>query len=386
MLLLANLIYRDRVYADAPPAAPAAAPPAPLLDQISRETQSLFQSVRSGLVVVELPPPQWIDPFTDANSPMQKWGGRLDPDFLAKLHAQLRAASSGATSVGAVLATSQPASSQPAVGKDVGPQPPPNASRPLLIRRPDGDFELVTPGAPAYDAIIGQMAGPRFLGLVLDDSGHVLIPIFIDKDALQGRPMHVFNSQSKPVVARFVGSDRQTNLTVIQLQSPLGTPVVLAGDRPAEGSLVMLLSLTGDSGHLSIWTGAEQERGLLVSTSGSVGGFARMGQFLSGDAVRPIVDQLIQYGKVRRAALGVAIRQSETPDGHPAMLIEHVIEASAAAEGGLRDGDFIVSLAGVPVADVSSFAAAIAQGDGPTDLQIVRNGQSATVTVNLKPQ
>jgi len=148
----------------------------------------------------------------------------------------------------------------------------------------------------------------------------------------------------------------------------------------------MLLSLTGDSGHLSIWTGAEQERGLLVSTSGSVGGFARMGQFLSGDAVRPIVDQLIQYGKVRRAALGVAIRQSETPDGHPAMLIEHVIEASAAAEGGLRDGDFIVSLAGVPVADVSSFAAAIAQGDGPTDLQIVRNGQSATVTVNLKPQ
>lgn len=111
-----------------------------------------------------------------------------------------------------------------------------------------------------------------------------------------------------------------------------------------------------------------------------------MGQFLSGNATKPVADQLIQYGKVRRAALGVLISQAETPDGHPAVHIEQVIEHSAAAEAGLRSGDFILSLAGTPVGNVPSFAAAIAQGDGPTDLQVVRDGQTATVTVNLKPQ
>jgi len=148
----------------------------------------------------------------------------------------------------------------------------------------------------------------------------------------------------------------------------------------------MLLSPSGDSGHLSIWTGGQQDRGLLVSTTGSVGGFVRMGQFLSGNAMRPVTEQLIQFGKVRRAVLGVLISQAQTPDGHAAMRIEQVIVPSAAAEAGLRDGDFVLSLAGSPVGDVPSFAAAIAQGAGPTELELLRDGQPMIVTVNLKPQ
>jgi S1-C subfamily serine protease len=148
----------------------------------------------------------------------------------------------------------------------------------------------------------------------------------------------------------------------------------------------MLLSPNGDSGHLSIWTGGQQDRGLLITTGGNVGGFVRLGQYLSGDAMKPIASELIQYGKVRRAALGVLISQAETPDGQRAVRIEQVIEHSAAADGGLRDGDFILSLAGSSVSDVPSFAAAIAERNGQTDLAVLRDGQPVTVTVNLKPQ
>jgi membrane-associated protease RseP (regulator of RpoE activity) len=188
------------------------------------------------------------------------------------------------------------------------------------------------------------------------------------------------------VAAHFVGSDRQTNLTVIQLDSPLGSPVALVGGRPPDGALIMLLSPNGDSGHLSIWTGGQQDRGLLITTAGNVGGFVRLGQYLSGDAMKPIASELIQYGKVRRAALGVLISQAETPAGQRAMRIEQVIQNSAAAAAGLREGDFILSLAGSSVGDVPSFAAAIAERNGQTDLEILRDGQPVTVTVNLKPQ
>jgi hypothetical protein len=363
----------------------ASPPPAPLLDQISQETQALFQSVQPGLVRVELPPPQWIQPLNDADNPMQKWGGRLSPDVIQQLHdAQARAAAGRSTTVSAFIATSQPSTTQPA--PEIKQPPAQQPTRTFLIARPDGGFEFITTGAPPYDANVGTPGAPQVMGIVLDDVGHVLIPVFIEKDALQGRPLRVVGGGKQFVAAHLVGSDRQTNLTVIQLDSPLGRPVTLAGDRPADGALVMLLSPNGDSGHLSIWTGGQQDRGLLITTGGNVGGFVRLGQYLSGDAMKPIASELIQYGKVRRAALGVLISQAETPDGQRAVRIEQVIEHSAAADGGLRDGDFILSLAGSSVSDVPSFAAAIAERNGQTDLAVLRDGQPVTVTVNLKPQ
>jgi hypothetical protein len=316
---------------------------------------------------------------------MQKWGGRLSPDVIQQLHdAQARAAAGRSMAVNAFIATSQPSATQPApeVKQPLVQQP----TRTFLIARPDGGFEFVTTGAPPYDANVATPAAPQIMGIVLDDAGHVLIPVFIEKEALQGRPVRVAGGGNQFVAAHFVGSDRQTNLTVIQLESPLGRPVALAGGRPADGALVLLLAPNGDSGRLSIWTGGQEDRGLLITTAGNVGGFVRLGQYLSGDAMKPIASELIQYGKVRRAALGVLISQAQTPSGQRAMRIEQVIQNSAAADAGLRDGDFILSLAGSPVGDVPSFAAAIAERNGQTDLEILRDGRPVTVRVNLKPQ
>jgi hypothetical protein len=380
---LALLPIARWAYAD-PTTSPSAAGPAPLLDQISQETQNLFQSVRPCLVRVELPLPKWIQPLSSSDNPLQKWGPRLDAGVLRKLQ---EAQGAG---VEAYLATTQPQSTQSETQSETprpaATEPSANDSRTMILIRPDGEPEFIGKGSQPYDAGIGRPAGPQILGIVLDDRGDVLVPIFIEKEALDGQRLNVLCPQGNPIAAKLIGSDRQTNLTVIQLDRPIGKPARFASSSPPDGALVMLLSPSGESGHLSIWTGGAQDRGLLVSTAGEVGGFVRMGQFLSADGAKPIADELIQDGKVRRATLGVAISQAETPDGHPAMRIEQVIDHSAAAAAGLHEGDFILSLAGEPVGNVPTFAAAIAKRNGQTDLQILRDGQPQAVTVNLKPE
>jgi S1-C subfamily serine protease len=84
--------------------------------------------------------------------------------------------------------------------------------------------------------------------------------------------------------------------------------------------------------------------------------------------------------------LGVLVSQAEAPNGHRAVRVERVVPNSAAAAAGVHDGDYILSLAGSPVGDITSFAAAIAERNGPTELQILRDGQTLTVSAELKPQ
>jgi S1-C subfamily serine protease len=69
---------------------------------------------------------------------------------------------------------------------------------------------------------------------------------------------------------------------------------------------------------------------------------------------------------------------------NPAIRIFEVLPDSPAEKAGLKTGDLILSLAGEPVEDSSSFATAIASKSGPTELEILRNDQRITVTVQLK--
>src|SRR5262249_13218763 len=97
--------------------------------------------------------------------------------------------------------------------------------------------------------------------------------------------------------------------------------------------------------------------------------------------------------KVQRAQLGVHIRTVPPDDperaansalgNRGAIRVLQVERGSAAEAGGLQANDLILTLAGQPVADIPSFAAAIAAGHGPTDLQILRDGELKTITVNL---
>src|SRR5688572_14319035 len=63
----------------------------PNLEQLNRETQSLYRDVKGSVVRVQMPVPQWVLEAT-AN-PMAKWEGRLDPDMKQKLEERPTASS-----------------------------------------------------------------------------------------------------------------------------------------------------------------------------------------------------------------------------------------------------------------------------------------------------
>src|SRR5438067_13938300 len=78
------------IFAAAVLAAPCAllADTYPMLEQLNRETQSLYRDVQSGLVRVQLPTPRWIRDAAAKEDPLQKWGNVLDPQVKEKIEQQ----------------------------------------------------------------------------------------------------------------------------------------------------------------------------------------------------------------------------------------------------------------------------------------------------------
>jgi membrane-associated protease RseP (regulator of RpoE activity) len=165
-------------------------------------------------------------------------------------------------------------------------------------------------------------------------------------------------------------------------------------DRPAEGGLVLLVTPYDGSARLGVWTGGGRDYGVVFSFDGRCAGVARFGQFLSGRACRLIAEQIIRHGSVRRATLGVIIAELPKDDpnrrraaglgSQPAMRIDQVMPGSPAERAGIRAGDLLLALAGEPTTDIPAVAAAIAARDGPTEIQLFREGRALVVTVDLR--
>jgi S1-C subfamily serine protease len=68
------------------------------------------------------------------------------------------------------------------------------------------------------------------------------------------------------------------------------------------------------------------------------------------------------------------------------MRVDEVIAGSTAERAGIKKGDLLISLAGEAVSDIPSFAAAIAARTGTTEIQLMRDGKTLTVSVNLRRQ
>ena len=351
-----------------------------------------------GLVRVELPSPQWANPIAKRDELLKRW-----PNLRPEVKRQLGDAAAAAA---APSGTTQPA---------------PPASEPGA--EPAGDDAIVVVPAPPADPkavnIRQQLIGPRMemgegiagadgfdpnnVGMLLDADGHLLVPLYVESEAAEAGPIRVAGRDGVLREASFVGSDRQTNLTVLKLKpvedrdaAPAGTAVRLGEDRPADGSLVLYVAPQDGSGRLGVWTGAATDFGIVFTTDGRAAGIARYGRFLNGPACRLIADQIIRFGKVKRATLGVVISEIRADDAlrrrlpalgtRAAMRVAQVIEGSAAERAGLRPGDLLLSLSGENVSDIPSLAATIARCDGATRLQVLRDGKVLEAEVELKQE
>ena len=389
----------------------------PLLNQLNDESQNLYNEVRVSIVRVQLPPPRWMSDLALADNPLDKWGAQLDPAVRAKLDQDRRdLLQKGRYAVVHTVVTP--------TTKPTGSTTGPTAGAPWKMTFVQGDtlvMESAGSGGTAVQINAGGGAGsgpagtmvmkllpvddfvPNNIGLVLDDHGHVLVPMYVEKETIGDDGVRLSLGDEPVTIAKFIASDRQTNTTVLQLAKPAGHPAKIPlrtarnGGRPVEGSLVLLLSPSNASARWLVWTGAQQDTaGIVVTVDGSIAGFARYGQFFSAASAKPVAEQLIQYGKAKRAILGLAIRavgrndplrqQTANLGISPALHVDDVVHGSAAEKAGLRAGDLVLSLGDEPVGDPPAFAAAISATSGMTTLHILRDGKPVDVAVELRPE
>jgi len=359
-----------------------------LLQQLNHETERLYDEIGHSLFRVQLPTSRSVDGPWPEESPLTKYK-ELDPKVRRELE-QRRSDSP----------RSRPGPEGEALARGDAAVPPAttrSTSDAELKLNPGTAVIVVAPPAPAIPTGAPRPDfSPNNIGLLIDDNGHVLVPQWLDPDAAATQPVLFRGLDGGVAAARFVGSDRQTNLTVLELPRPGATPlnpVRLEDNPPRDGSLVLLVSPGDASGRLGLWTGG-RESAVVFSIGGGCAGVSRTGQFLGGRACRLIAEQIIRHGSVRRATLGVIITEIRKDDplrqrspllgDRSAVRIDQVTPGSAAETAGLQPGDVLVALAGEAVNDIPSFAAAIAARTGPTELQIVRGAEVAKVTVNLQ--
>ena len=363
------------------PAQDAAPAPAgrPLLGQLARETQALHREVRRGVLRVELPPPRWMDAVAagGGENPLTKYTG-LDPQVRRQLERRAVRVAFAEQEALARATVATPAT------RPAGVDAPAQVDVAMIVVPPPGE-------QPPSPGTTRGAFSPNNVAIVIDGRGHLLVPVCLEREAAAEATIRVAEPDGNFVAAKWVGSDRATNLTVLKLDRAAGEPVRLGQeDRPMEGSLVLLVTPQDGGGRLGMWTGAGKDYGVVFGVDGTCAGVARFGQFLSGRACRLIAEQIIRHGSVKRATLGVIVTQADAPAADPPggrrsdLRVDQVMSGSPAEKAGIRVGDLVVSLGGEPVRDIPGFAAAIAARGGPTQLELLRDGRPATVTVELQ--
>lgn len=128
---------------------------------------------------------------------------------------------------------------------------------------------------------------------------------------------------------------------------------------------------------------------ILTPGGGNVGiGFA-----IPINMARKIMDQLIEFGEVKRGLLGV-IMQNLTPelssafglDLHQGVVISQVIEKSAAEEAGLKAGDVIASINGKSVKSASEMRnmVGLMRVGESLNITVIRDGRKKKLVATLK--
>jgi hypothetical protein len=354
---IAGLTIAPRLHADPP----ATTQPS-ILQQLSSDTQRLYTQSRHSIVRVQLPTPQWLEQFNKRQELERKWGQVVDPKVLEKALEQQD------STVGQLRPSTSPAASQPT----------------------SGEYRVSPPHQPAQAPL--QLFA---VGMLVDDEGHAMFPVFVEKKDLGDAPLLAFTADGEATTATFIGSDAQTNVTVLQLATRTGTPAPLGHSKPDDGELTLSIATEGGA-KLVVWNSQHPEPGFAILPDGSVAGFGFGGHFLGASTAKPIVDQLIATGEVHRAVLGVLtvevskedpLRRQRTELGtSPAIRILKVQQDSAAARGGVQPDDLVLTIGGDIVGDTPTFAAVIATRRGETVLRVLRGSKVVELTVNLQPK
>jgi serine protease Do len=231
-----------------------------------------------------------------------------------------------------------------------------------------------------------------------------------------------------PVNAKVVGIDRQSDIAVLRIDGKNLPPLELANsDELKQGQVVFafgspqglensvtmgVVSATArqvseDNPTTYVQTDAPinpgNSGGPLVDVDGRVvgidtfilsesGGSEGLGFAIPSNVVKNIYEQLKTEGHVHRGQIGVYLR-TVTPDlaeglklpRNHGVLLEDVMQDSAADRAGLKVGEVVTSMGGKPIGDVKEFATMLFSYKigSMAPIGVVRGGKEVTVEVKV---
>lgn len=251
-------------------------------------------------------------------------------------------------------------------------------------------------------------------GFIVEKSGYILTNAHVVSDAAK-ITVKLDNGDEYP--AKVVGTDSETDIAVLKIETGSDLPVVQLGDSDAArvGEWVLAigspfgLARTVTAGIVSqvnrdtpltspfqkfIQTDAAINRGNsggpLVNMKGEVigvnsqiatstGDYNGVGFALPTNEANRVFKQIVEFGKVRRGFLGVALESVkpefakiyDLKDTRGAIVTEVRDKASAAAMAGLMSGDVITEFDGQPVKSAQDLIAKVAASTPDATVKLV---------------
>lgn len=130
-----------------------------------------------------------------------------------------------------------------------------------------------------------------------------------------------------------------------------------------------------------------------IIAPGGSGGNVGIGFAIPINMVRQVVEQLIEFGEVRRGRLGIAIQnlsselaQAFDIPSNKGVVIANVDDGSPASKAGIEIGDVLIEVNGREVANATDLRNIIGmlRVGVDVDLKIIRDGNEKTVTATIK--
>lgn len=266
-------------------------------------------------------------------------------------------------------------------------------------------------------------------GVIIDaESGYVVTNNHVINDATD---ITVTLKDGRQFAATVLGRDEESDIALLQLENPRNLTEVAIGnsDQLRVGDFVVAignpfgLGQTVTSGIVSalgrsglgidrlenfIQTDAAinsgNSGGALVDLHGNLigintailgsgGGNIGIGFAIPANMMKNLVDQIIEFGEIRRGVLGVRggnlnqeLADALGLDRTQGAWVSEVVEDGAAAKAGIQAGDVILAIDGTPVLSFAELAAKVGTiGAGRNiTLTILRDGDERQVDVELE--
>jgi len=331
-----------------------------------------------------------------------------------------------------IMANARPESLAP-LAKQISPSVV-NITTSTVVERRTGPQGIVPEGSPLEDLFNNRPQGegsPRSRrssalgsGFVISEDGYVVT----NNHVIEGADeilIEFFSGEELP--AKVIGTDPKTDIALLKVEtdqplpfvpfgnsdeSRVGDWVIAMGNPLGQGFSVSAGIVSARNRALSgtyddyIQTDAAINRGNsggpLFNMGGEVigvntailspnGGSIGIGFSMASNVVTRVVDQLREFGETRRGWLGVRIQDLTDDlaegfglDSTKGALVNSVQEGPA-KEGGMLDGDIIVSFDGKPVADTRGLVRTVANSPVGESVRVIvlREGKSIALKVTL---